>query len=143
MDGMRNVSVKNGENLCLLAVRKLMERLLKRQVKLFRFCFLECFINATLQKLSEMIPPKLSDIQDIPSSSRSKVRSFVGPPLSSRLTVPSQNPMSQNMTALADQATYDKQNTRTATQASSNKAGYLGELFQIQIANSLLLVFRH
>jgi hypothetical protein len=32
--------------------------------------------------------------------------------------------------------------SRTATQASS-KAGYLGELFQIQIANSLLLVFRH
>ena len=57
---------------------EIMEPLLKRQVKLFRFSCLGCSINVTLQKLSEMIPPKLSDIAGIPSSSRSKVRFFVG-----------------------------------------------------------------
>ena len=60
--------------------KEIMEPLLKRQVNLLCFSFLGCFINVTLQKLSEMIPPKLWGITGIPSSSKSKVRSFASLP---------------------------------------------------------------
>ena len=77
--------------------REIMEPLLKRQVKLFRFSFLGYSINGTLQKLSEMVPPKLSDIPGIPSSSRNKVHFLRVSVVQSLDSSSSQDPMSQNL----------------------------------------------
>ncbi|KIJ93712.1 hypothetical protein K443DRAFT_111631 [Laccaria amethystina LaAM-08-1] len=70
---------------------------------------MERLLKVKRQKLSEMVPPKLSDI---PSSSRSK------------------DPMSQNTTALANQAAYDKQNPEQLPNPRVRRQATLGSYFK-------------
>ena len=117
--------------------REIMEPLLKRQVKLFRFRkFLGYSINGTLQKLSEMVPPKLSDIPGIRSSSRNKVHPLRASVVQSLDSSSSQETMSQNKTALANQAACDRQNPERLTKIRVLKQATLGSYFKMAISAS-------